>query len=171
MTIAIGLQHQLGVALPNLSFQARAIVDALQLGGGRIASATRVAQLLGLSSRFALGRMLRRDGLPGLRELAAWISIFGWVIVAERSKASLFAIATHSGRTPAVCYRTVRRLTGLTWVKVKARGFRWVLRVFVLKCQAISCKPPTLRLPHRDSARNRHPWEPNSGTSGPGWKR
>jgi hypothetical protein len=137
MTAVTALEHDLRVVLPRLSVQARAIVDALLLSGGSIGSATRVAERLGLPSRFALGRMLRRQGLPGLRELAAWVSLLDWVILTEHSQAPLFAIATHARRNPAVCYRTVKRLTGLTWAQLKGRGSRWVLRQFIARCRAI----------------------------------
>src|SRR6267154_5472084 len=132
------MDQQLRAALPHLSLRAQAIVDALRLGGGKIGSAAEVAGVLGLPSRFALGRMLLRQGLPGLRELAGWIGVLEWVRATERSNASLFVIATRSHRNPAVCYRTVRRLTGLTWVELKARGSSWALRLFIDRCQAIS---------------------------------
>lgn len=137
MTVSGEVENQLRAALPHVSPQARVILDALRFGGGRIWSAAEMARLLGIPSRFTLGRMLRRQGLPGLRELASWINVLGWVIVAERSKASLFLIATRSRRIPAVCYRTVKRLTGLTWVELKARGSPWALRLFIDRCQAI----------------------------------
>ncbi len=136
MMAVAALEHELCVALPHLSLRARVILDALLLTGGSIGSATKVAQRSGLPSRHALGRMLRRQGLPGLRELAAWISLLGWIILTERSKVPLFLIATHSHRSPAVCYRTVKRLTGLTWVQLKVRGSPWALRLFVARCHA-----------------------------------
>src|SRR2546427_5791748 len=143
MSVPAGMEHQIRAVLPHLSIRAQAIVDALWLGGGRMGSATNVARQLGLTSRFALGRMLLQQGLPGLRELADWISVLVWVIAAERSNASLLAISSRSHRNPAVCYRMVKRLTGLTWVELKARGSLWVLRLFVDKCHAISRNPPS----------------------------
>src|SRR5258706_417642 len=108
------LEQQLHTALPDLTFRTRAIVDALFLTGAGIGAAGRVAPLVGLRSRFALGCLLRREGLPGLRELADWISLLEWVTAAECPRTSLFALATHGHRNPAVAYRVVRRLTGLT---------------------------------------------------------
>lgn len=139
MTAVPALQHQLHNAFPHLSFHAWAILDALMLGGGCIGSTTAVARRLGFPSRFALARMLRRQGLPGLRELGAWISLLRWLIAAERSEAPLFVIATRSRRCPAVCYRTVKRLTGLTWVQLRARGSAWALRRFIARCQSHPC--------------------------------
>lgn len=141
MTAVTALQHQLHTAFPHLTFHARAILDALMLGGGCIGSTTVVAQRLGFPSRFALARMLRRQGLPGLRELGAWISLLRWLIAAERSEAPLFVIATRSRRCPAVCYRTVKRLTGLTWVQVRERGSAWALRRFIALTKANSPLP------------------------------
>ncbi len=132
------LRHQLYTAFPSLTFRTRAIVDALLLTSAGIGSAARVARLVGLPSRFALGRIMRREGLPGLRELADWVSVLEWVSAAERTEASLFTLATRSHKSPAVAYRVVKRLTGLTWLQLKARGSPWVLRVFVRRCQALS---------------------------------
>ena len=146
MTAVAALEHELHAALPYLSVRARVVLDALLLSGGSIGSATQVAARLGLPSRFALGRLLRRQGLPGLRELATWISLLGWMIRAERYKLPLFVIATRSRRSPAVCYRSVKRLTGLTWVQLQARGSPWALRLFMARCRAAASRPrATLR--------------------------
>ena len=132
-----GLEQQLHESLPKLSFRARSILDALLLHGGPIGSEAEVAERVGLSSRFALGRMMRREGLPALPELAAWISVLSWIRNLEHSKVSLFALATHCGKSPATCYRVVRRLTGLTWTELKARGCCWALCLFLDRCQTI----------------------------------
>ena len=134
-----GLQHELYTAFPHLSFRTRSILDALLLTSAGIGSAGKVAPLVGLPSRFALGRMMRREGLPGLRELADWVSVLEWVSAAERTEASLFTLATRSHKSPAVAYRVVKRLTGLTWVELKGRGWPWALRLFVGRCRAIGC--------------------------------
>jgi len=135
--VASALEHHLHAVLPHLSRGARVIVDVIRLRQGNVGSTGLAAQLFGFPSRFALARMLRREGLPGLQELAAWISVLGWVVAAERSRVSLFVIAGHSGRSPPVCYRTVRRLTGLTWAQLRARGSPWVLRLFIDRCQML----------------------------------
>jgi hypothetical protein len=132
-----GFEHQLHIALPHLTFRTRAIVDALLLTGAGIGAAGSVAPRVGLPSRFALGRLMHREGLPGLHELADWISLLEWVAGEERSGTSLFTLATRCHRNPAVAYRLVKRLTGLTWVQVKARGSRWVLRLFLHRCHSI----------------------------------
>jgi len=162
MTAVTALQHQLHTAFPHLSFHARAILDALMLGGGCIGSTTAVAQRLGFPSRFALARMLRHQGLPGLRELGAWISLLRWLILAERSEAPLFIIATHSRRCPAVCYRTVKRLTGLTWVQLRERGSAWALRRFIARCRSRPHAPSrweglTLAASRHSTAPGSHP--------------
>ncbi len=135
MTVFVDQVH---AALPHLSIRAQAILDALLLSDGTIPSATKVAGFMGLSSRFALARLVRHEGLPALHELSSWVSLLGWVTAAEQGKTSLFTIATRSGRSPALCYRTVKRLTGLTWVQLKARGSLWVLGLFLHRCQTIS---------------------------------
>lgn len=135
--IASALEHHLHAALPHVSRTAQAIVDVIRLRQGKVGATVLAAQSFGLPSRFALARLLRREGLPGLQELAAWISVLGWVVAAERSRVSLFMIASRTGRSPPVCYRTVRRLTGLTWAQLVARGSPWVLRLFIDRCQTL----------------------------------
>ena len=96
MMVAIGLACPLRVVLPHLSFQARAVLDSLWLGGGSVGCATRGAEVLGLRNRFALARMLRREGRPGLRELAAWVSILGSVMATELSSVLLVTLGIAS---------------------------------------------------------------------------
>ena len=132
-----GFEHQIFVALPHLSDRLGGVVHTLVLKSGSMHSATRVARSVGLSSRFALARRLRREGLPALHELAAWVRMLGWVNDAEQGTGSLFAIATQYDSHPAECYRTVKRLTGLTWVELRALGASGTLRLFLRRCQAI----------------------------------
>src|SRR5256885_197944 len=136
-----GLEHHLLAALPHLSGPVRGVVRALVLSGGTMSCATKVARSTGLSSRFALGRMMRRAGLPALHELAAWVRLFAWVTRAEQGAGSLFAIATHSGKSPAVCYRTVKRLTGLTWLESRSLGSRGILRLLLRRCEQLKGPP------------------------------
>jgi hypothetical protein len=136
-----GFEHTILVALPHLSARLGGVVHTLVLKSGSMHSATKVASAIGLSSRFALARRLRREGLPALHELAAWVRLLGWVTDAEQGTGSLFAIATQSDRDPAECYRTVKRLTGLTWVNLRALGTSGALRLFLRRCQAIRLTP------------------------------
>ena len=113
------------------------MLDAVYLARGTIGSTAAVARRLGLANRFALARMMRRDGLPGLRELSAWVGLLGWVAVAERSGMSLFVIAGRWHKAPALCYRIAKRLTGLTWLQLRRRGLDWVLGRFLRRCRAV----------------------------------
>lgn len=132
-----GFEHQILVALPHLSARLGGVVHTLVLKSGSMHSATKVARSMGLSSRFALARRLRREGLPALHELAAWVRLLGWVNHAEQGTGSLFAIATQFDRHPAECYRSVKRLTGLTWVELRALGMSGAVRLFLRRCRAI----------------------------------
>jgi len=58
---------------PHLRPYPTAIVDAMTLSERSIGSATVVADRLGLRSRFQLARLLKREGLPPLHKLAAWL--------------------------------------------------------------------------------------------------
>ena len=112
-------------------------MHALVSRGGSSHCAAKVARSIGLSSRFAFARMMRREGLPALHELAAWVRLLGWVAQAELGRTSLFAIAIRSGIEPAVCYRTVKRLTGLSWMELSSLGFHQTLYIFIRRCETI----------------------------------
>ena len=100
-------------ARPNLTFFARAIVEAILLCEGPIGSAQAVARKLGLPNRFKLARLLRQEGLPPLHRLAEWATVLSWVGAAERDRVSLCWIAFRSHRHPSACYRLVKGVTGL----------------------------------------------------------
>ncbi len=106
----------------------RAVVEAILLSEGSIGSAQEVAQHLGLPNRFKLARMLRQDGLPPLHRLAEWATVESWVSAAERDAVSLCYLAFRSRKHPSACYRLVKRITGICWDDVRARGSRWVQR-------------------------------------------
>jgi len=104
----------------------RAIFEAILLASGSVGSEKEVAQRLGLRNRFALARLLHRDGLPSLRRLANWVALLSWVRCAERESLSLCYMALHTGRHASACYRVVRELTGMRWTEVLERGSKWV---------------------------------------------
>src|SRR6266566_2132929 len=81
-----------------------------------------------LPNRFKLARMLRQDGLPPLHRLAEWATVESWVSAAERDAVSLCYLAFRSRQHPSACYRLVKRITGICWDDVRARGSRWVQR-------------------------------------------
>jgi hypothetical protein len=118
------------------SVRVRAIVEAVFFTGGAIGTLGEVARRLSLRNRFALARLLKQEGLPGLRELANWAAVLRWVMVSERTGATLCSQALASGRDPAVCYRIVRRVTGLPWAVVRKLGSSVVLERFLSRCRA-----------------------------------
>lgn len=63
--------------------------------------------------------------------------VIGWLSEAERTDASLFAIAARGGRCPAACYRLTKRLTGLTWTELRERGSHWAADQLVRRCREI----------------------------------
>ncbi len=113
-------------ARPNLTPLTRAVLDAVLLSHGSIGTAQAVARRLGLGSRFKLARLLRREGLPSLHQLAEWITVLSWVVAAEQTGASLCWMAFRSHRHPSACYRLVKEVTGLGWEQVRERGSSWV---------------------------------------------
>ncbi len=119
---------------PDLSFRSRAVVEAVFLCGGSIGTAQQVAPHLGLHNRFELARFLKREGLPPLHDLAAWASVLAWMDRSEHTGCSLCQLAFGAKRDPAVCYRTVKRITGLQWRDLRRKGLAWVVDRFVARC-------------------------------------
>lgn len=118
-------------ALPrNLSFRTESLVDALILTRGRLRSADGVATRLGVADRFALRRLLRSDGLPSFRRLRSWVNVLQWTWGSSHLGQSIEQWAFMNGRSPASCYRVVRRVTGESWRVVTRRGIDWVVERF-----------------------------------------
>lgn len=112
------------------------MVEAVLLSGGSIGTAQQVASHLGFHNRFELARFLKREGLPPLHDLAAWASVLTWVDRNEHTGCSLCQLAFGARRDPAVCYRTVKRITGLQWHDLKHKGLAWVVERFIARCHA-----------------------------------
>lgn len=89
---------------------------------GNVSSARDVATWAGLRDRYQLARVLRRDGLPPLEELAGWTRVLYWMLEAESSGASLRQLAQREQSDPAVAYRLVQRVTGVTWSQAQRAG-------------------------------------------------
>jgi hypothetical protein len=125
----------LDVAMPWLSPASRSVLKRLVAQKGYPGPAHQFALTVGMTSRFQLRRVLEREGLPALGELAAWVRVLIWVADWELSGTSLSRGALSEIRDPAVSYRTVERITGAAWSKVRVRGFDWVLLNMVARCQ------------------------------------
>jgi hypothetical protein len=89
-----------------------------------------VARRLGLSNRFQLARLLKREGLPPLHRLAEWATLESWVTAAERDGVSLSNIAFRAKKHASACYRLVKEITGLGWEDVRVLGSSWVQNEF-----------------------------------------
>ena len=103
------------------------ILGALGRARGRIASAEAFAQSAGYRDRHHLARVLRKAGLPPLKPLVHWTLLLTWVSDWEERRTSLARRAAVFDRDVAWCYRTVRRVTGLTWTEIRTRGTGWVV--------------------------------------------
>ena len=127
------LEHSLAVVRclrPGMALLASAVVEAIMLTEGPIGSAHAVARRLGLSNRFQLARLLKREGLPPLHRLAEWATLESWVTVAERDGVSLSNIALRTKKHASACYRLVKEITGLGWEDVRVLGSSWVQNEF-----------------------------------------
>src|SRR6266550_8233064 len=94
------LLSEIRIKRPGLEFNSGTVLEAVLLSEGPVGSAEAVSQFLGLHSRFELGRLLKRNGLPSLRHLSAWALVLSWVQHAELGGTSLCKLASHSHRHP-----------------------------------------------------------------------
>jgi YVTN family beta-propeller protein len=116
------LANALHNAFPRLSSQGRAVVSTLVCLNGHARRADEVAAWVGLHDRHQLARLLRRDGLPPIKVLAAWVRLLHWLLQAETTGASLLQLARRDGLDPAVAYRLVQHLTGRRWSQLQRDG-------------------------------------------------
>jgi YVTN family beta-propeller protein len=124
------LTSLLQTALPELSSASRAVVSTLGCLNGNAPSARDMAVWVGLRDRYQLARVLRRDGLPPLEQLAGWTRVLYWMLEAETSGASLRQLAQRERVDPAVAYRLVHRVTGLPWSQAQRAGLSLALLRF-----------------------------------------
>jgi hypothetical protein len=116
------LDELLRLALPELSRQGNAVVTAIVGMHAEEWTVDELAKSLGLSNRYAVERLLRREGLPSCAKLLGWVRILEWVLACEDDAASLCHLALSDGGDPAARYRTVKRITGLSWSQVRRGG-------------------------------------------------
>src|SRR4051812_23963726 len=91
----------LHTALHWLSPQGHAVIQRLVITQGYAGSAHDIALAVGLKNRFQLSRLLDREGLPSLENLAGWIRVTIWVMAWETTKTSLSQSALGAIRDPA----------------------------------------------------------------------
>jgi hypothetical protein len=127
----------LHVYMPGLSQSGHDVIETLVRERGCFRSADSLARSIGLRNRHQLSYILHRDGLPPVQSLAGWIRLFLWVAEYELDGLSLCRSSLHDARDPAFRYRLVKRLTGLDWTAVRARGLIWLLYEFLGRCSLI----------------------------------
>jgi len=142
--------------LPELSPDARAIINALTCYNGAYGSAGYVATMTGLRNRHQLARVLRREGLPPLVELAGWARTIYWLLQAEATGASLRQVANRANVPTATAYRLVRRVTGMPWSALQRVGLSAALlklrdRCHVSRGRGRVSGPRRVSGPHRAS--------------------
>src|SRR5258707_9769917 len=117
-----------------ISPTSREVIRALSTIGGLTPSANAIARHVRCLNRHQLARRLAEDGLPPLQVLRAWIRLVTWVLSWQATGTSLYSLATAEGLDPAVCYRTIKKITGLRWREVCTRGAAWVLLQLTSRC-------------------------------------
>ena len=128
------LAPQLISTVPHLAAAGHEILALLAGSGGCIVSADSFAAGLGFRSRHQLARALRREGLPQIEELCAWIKVLHLLLEWEHTHRSLFTLALEAALHPPTCYRLVKRVSGKTWRQACADGYAIMLLSFVNRC-------------------------------------
>ena len=96
----------LEAVLPRLSPRGRAVINLLVITRGVFGGADEMATRIGVTSRFRLGRLLRREGLPPFGELADWTCLLQLLSEAERPRAgSAIAGFSRRRRSKSSCKR------------------------------------------------------------------
>jgi hypothetical protein len=139
------LRRLLLAALPLTSPESVRLVEALARSGGHLQDARRFAADLQMGSRYRVARVLRRECLPQLEELAAWVRVMRWLVLWEAGCGSLSRMALDDGLEMSVCCRTVRRLTGATWTQARARGPEWAILLLSQRCRSLAGRTPSVR--------------------------
>jgi hypothetical protein len=121
-------------SLPWVSWRSRVLIESMVLAGGATGSCDSVARDLGFKTRFGLTRALRKEGLPSLGRLSAWIRVLIWTWNWEHNRTPIGPAAVDNGKDPAVRYRLIRRTTKQGWRAVKDLGSRWVLQGLLEEC-------------------------------------
>jgi hypothetical protein len=134
VTAAGVLRVMLQARFPSLSRSSALALEALVLARGSFADANAFARTIGLRDRHQLAYVLQRDGLRSLRVLASWIKVACWLAESEYHDLSLCRAALIDAQDPGSRYRLVKRITGIEWSHVQARGLTWLLEELVLKC-------------------------------------
>jgi hypothetical protein len=134
------LRRLLLAALPLTSPESVRLVEALARSGGLVHDAQRFALDIHMGSRYRVARVLRRERLPQLEELGAWVRVLRWLIVWQSRSDSLSRMALDDGLETSVCCRTVRRLTGATWTEARERGPEWAMILLIERCRALSLR-------------------------------
>ena len=138
----LALASMLHRALPWLSPEGRAVVNTLVCDNGRVDSIHTLCERVGLRSRYQLGRLLHREGLPPFEELSGWVSVLYWMLRADAGAGGgrLRSLAGLTHTQVATSYRIVRRVTGHCWKEIRRAGTAQVLGWFQRRAH-----PPQLR--------------------------
>jgi len=128
------LTSVLHTALPHLSENGRALLNALGCTNGHPPCSHDLATWLGFHDRYQLARALRREGLPPLEVMGGWARTLYWMGEAEASGKSLRELAEQEHLDPAVAYRLVRRVTGRRWSEVRREGLAVAMLRFRDRC-------------------------------------
>jgi DNA-binding beta-propeller fold protein YncE len=138
------LTNLLHAALPHVSATSRSVLSVLACRNGLASPAAELAAWVGLRDRHQLARCLRGDGLPPLERLAAWVRVLYWMLEAESSGRSLFHLARRERFDPAMAYRLVHRVTGLSWSQARRAGLASAVSQFREQCngRGAGAQPP-----------------------------
>ncbi|HEV2686861.1 MAG TPA: hypothetical protein VGW79_09500, partial [Actinomycetota bacterium] len=140
------------------------VINILICDNGRVGSVQTLSARLGLRTRFQLGRLLHREGLPPYEELAGWVCVFHWMLRADagEGRGALRSLADHSAIELASSYRLVRRITGQSWKDLRRAGTEEVTRWFQRR---VHPSPAKGRVNMRPGGAGLEPGAPPSSTT------
>lgn len=113
---------------PQLDPAAAELLLVLRVKAGpQFISADQFAGHLGLSSRYAFVRRLKRLKLPPFSRLHAQVRVLAMLGETERHQVSLSRLAWCHEGDPASWLRVVKRATGLSWSDLSKVGMPWLV--------------------------------------------
>ena len=140
IAIAEPLANMMLSLIPGACHGCRDAMRAIAGSAPSKVSASQLALLLGLTSRHSLFQAMGSHRLPPIARLRDWARFLYWLVGWERRHTPLVRQAWTDGLDPSVCFRTVRRLTGMNWTRARELGVAHWLGHLRRELGALACE-------------------------------